>query len=39
MQKVGHGVMPLNGIAPIGIDRDAHRFTGFGGAPLGSSAR
>ena len=37
MQKVGHGVMPLNGIAPVGIDRDAHRLAGFGRAPLGKN--
>ena len=37
MQKMGHGVMPLNGIAPVGIDRHAHRFARFGRAPLGKN--
>ena len=37
MQKMSHGVMPLDGIAPVGVDRHAHRFARFGRAPLRES--
>src|SRR4051794_34931754 len=32
MQKMRDGVVALNGVAAIGVDRDSDRFTGFGRA-------